>query len=98
MLISKINDMLKTDSYLTGMGLAVIVAIVGYFVTLGLLSRNELVEGLIYTPRPRIPALVGLAANILLFRYFMVGRKLEKTGKGFLIVTFASLILIFLFL
>jgi len=98
MLLSKITDILKKDSYLVGIFLALIVAIAGYLITIGLLSRNELVEGLIYLPRPRVPALVGLAANIFLFRYYMVGIKLEKTGKGLLLVTFVSFILVFLFL
>jgi hypothetical protein len=98
MLLSKITDILKKDSYLVGIFLAVIVAIAGYLITIGLLSRNELVEGLIYLPRPRVPAMVGLVANILLFRYYMVGVKLEKTGKGLLFVTFVSFILVFLFL
>ncbi len=98
MLIAKITDILKRNSYIIGICLAVIVAIAGYFITIGLLSRNGLVEGLIYLPRPRVPALVGLVANILVFRYYMVGLKLEKTGKGILLVTFVCFFLVFLFL
>jgi len=98
MFLSKITYILKNDSYLVGICLAAIVAIAGYFITLGLMSGNERVEGLIYTPKPRIPALIGLVANILLFSYYMVGLKMEKTGKGILIVTFACFIGVFLFL
>jgi len=41
--------------------------------------------------------LLSLSANLLLMRYYLVGIKYVKTGKGILAVTFVLMLLIFVF-
>jgi hypothetical protein len=42
--------------------------------------------------------LVSIFANLFLFRYYMIGLKLEKTGKGILLAMFVLMIVYFIFL
>lgn len=54
------------------------------------------VEGFIYAPRPYIPFLVAIVANLFPFRFFMVSKKYDRTGRGILLVTFIMVITYFL--
>ena len=42
--------------------------------------------------------LLGLAANLIVMRYYLVKRKFEKTGKALLILTVVLIILFLIFL
>ena len=69
-----------------------------YGLTILILSFWGNVQGLIFTPKPQVPGLVGIAASVLAFRYYMVSLKFEKTGRGIMLVTFLLFLANFLLL
>ena len=90
--------MFKKDNWILGIAIGAILPLVLYGLTILILSFWGNVHGLIFTPKPQVPGLVGIAANILAFRYYMVNLKLDKTGRGIMLITFAYVIVIFIFL
>ncbi len=40
----------------------------------------------------RIQLFLAMVPNLLLMRYYLVSRKMEKTGKGILLVTFIGIV------
>lgn len=49
-----------------------------------------------YITDQRIPLLLAMVPNLLLMRNYLVGRKMEKAGKGILVVTFVGIVGAFL--
>jgi hypothetical protein len=90
--------MFKKDNWTLGIAIGAILPLVFYGLTIMVLSQWGLVESLIYTPKPKTPGLIGLAANILAFRYYMVNLKFDKAGRGIMLTTFAYVIMLFIFL
>lgn len=89
--------MLNKDNWALGIVLGILLPLVTYAVLLALLHWYNGVEGLVYTPRPRAPGLVAVFSNLFPFRYYMVSKKYDKTGRGILLVTFALAIVFFYF-
>ncbi len=87
--------MFKKDSLIFGLLIGVILPLAVYAMAIVTLSRYGHVDGFIYTIRPKVPALLAAAANLFPFRFFMVNKKFDKTGRGILLVTFLMVILIF---
>ncbi len=87
--------MFKKDSPTTGILIGVILPLAVYALAIITFSRYGHVDGFIYTIRPKLPALIAVAANLLPFRYYMVNKKFDKTGRGILLITFIMVILIF---
>ena len=83
------------DSWGWGVLLGLVVPAVLYALIIALLWILGISQGLIYTENPQAPALAGVAANLLLFRYLMVNRKIDKAGKAILAITFVLTFLIF---
>ena len=75
--------------------MGIVLPLVIYFLALLTLSQYGYVEGLVYTLRPRVPALVAIVANLVPFRYYMVNKKFDRTGRGLLLATFLFVILVF---
>lgn len=46
--------------------------------------------------KAKVPFLLALIPNLLLIRITLINWKLDKTGRGILIVTFAWMVLVFL--
>lgn len=90
--------MFKKDTWLLGMAIGAVLPVVIYGLTILVLSHWDTVVAGVYTPNPKTPGLVGIAANLLVFRYFMVNMKHDKTGSGLLIITFVLVLLLFIFL
>ena len=44
---------------------------------------------------PKIPFLIAFIPNLLVMRYYLVNLKLEKAGKGILLITFIGVLLVF---
>jgi len=86
---------LINDSWGWGVLLGLVVPAVLYALIISILWILGINQGLIYTENPQAPALAGVAANLLLFRYLIVNRKLDKAGKAILAITFVLTILIF---
>lgn len=83
----------NSDNYLTGVALALIVAGVFYGLVQLLISNIEVLP--YWLTKPKVPYLMALIPNLILFRFYMVNKKLDKTGRGILIVTFIGLLAIF---
>lgn len=83
------------DSWGWGVMLGLLVPTVLYALIIALLWVLGISRGLVYAENPQAPVLAGVAANLLLFRYLMVNRKVDKSGKAVLAITFVLTILVF---
>jgi len=54
---------------------------------------------LVYTnlTEARIPFLLSLIPNLLLMRFWLVGKDKQSSGKGVLLITFLNMLAIFIF-
>jgi hypothetical protein len=90
-----IPDFIKKDNYLTGLLLGVAAPIIFY----GLLYLIDMLlysfAGVHLTPEYHYLYLLSMAFNIILFRYYFVSLKAEKTGKGILLVTIIYIMVYF---
>ena len=88
-------EFLKKDNYLTGLLEGIILPVVLY----GLLYLADMLlfsaTGVHLTPEYHYMYLLSIAANIILFRYYFVTLKAEKTGKGILLVTIVYILVYF---
>ena len=87
--------MLNKDRWTLGIVIGLVLPLIVYGLVLLILKQHGYVEGLIYLPRPRVPGLVAVFSNLFPFRYFMVNKQFDKTGRGILLVTFAMALLVF---
>lgn len=90
--------MFKKDSWTTGLLIGALLPLLVYALTILILGFTGKVDGLVYTPKPQVPGLVGLAASIFAFRYYMVSLKFDKTGRGILVMAFIYFLANFIFL
>jgi len=89
--------MFNKNSWLLGFLLGIVIPVLVYFLIITVLWLVGKTNGLEYQNQPQAPALAGMAINVLLFRYYMVNRKADKTGSALIAVTFLLTIGIFLF-
>lgn len=88
---------LKRDSFLLGVIMGTTIPWVFFGILFGI---NHLIGSYHYdVPFLKISTLmlISVIANVFLMRYYMVKLKFEKTGKGFLILTFSYIILFFVY-
>lgn len=90
--------MFKKDSWTTGFLIGALLPLLGYALTILILSFWGNVDGMVYTPKPQVPGLVGIAASIVAFRYYMVSLKFDKTGRGILVTAFVLFLANFILL
>lgn len=90
--------MFKKDSYHLGVLLGLFILATLYFVAIGILYFLGKTEGIIFLQNPQAPILAGVAANLLLFRYYMINLNAYKTGKALLAITFVFTIAAFVIL
>jgi hypothetical protein len=82
--------MFKKDHILLGMLYGILIPAIGYGITVfgfkqkGVPLMPELLENIM---------LLLIAANGILLRFVLVNKKMEKTGRGILIVTMIMLII-----
>ncbi len=89
--------MLHRDNWILGVVIGLILPLLVYGLAISVLSRYGHVDGLIYLPRPRVPGLLAVFSNLIPFRYYMVNKKYDRTGRGILLITFAYALLFFYF-
>jgi hypothetical protein len=81
--------MFKKDSMLTGILIAVVVIVAGYF---ALHYLNVFISNYFFnrTPvfRESTIRVIAIFLNVFPFRYFMLKTNYEYTGRGILLVTF----------
>lgn len=87
--------MFNKDSWTLGVLIGILLPLVIYALAISTLAGYGYVENFIYTIRPKVPALLAAFSNLLPFRYYMVNKKYDRTGRGILLVTFAFVILVF---
>jgi uncharacterized membrane protein len=83
--------MLKSNSFLAGAVGGSILPGISLFVFLYLLKGNFLILN-----KPGIPYLVAIALNMFITRYCF-SKQQDKTGMGFILVTFIFMAAVFLF-
>ena len=87
---------LKKDSLLLGIVIGIVFPTI-LFVVFYLLSRGFAPAGKDYLVQlPKI-ALISIFPNLFTLRYYLIKLKLDKTGRGILLVTFVFAILYFVF-
>ncbi len=88
---------LKKDRWALGVTIGIILPLIIYGLLLLVLGQYGRVDDLIYVPRPKAPALAAIFANLFPFRYYMVNKKFDRTGRGILLITFIMTVLLFYF-
>ncbi len=88
-------EFLKKDNYPVGLLLGLIVPVLLY----GLLYLTDKLlfstTGIHLTPEDHYLYLLSIVLNIILFRYYFVSLKAEKTGKGILLVSIVYILIYF---
>jgi hypothetical protein len=93
-----IKTWLKSNNFLTGAVIGLIIPLPAAFI-FALLTRLLQLSFHIFTSvRMADMFLLGLAINLIVMRYYIRKLKLENTGKGILVVTFALVAVFFIFL
>lgn len=93
-----LKNWLNTDSYVVGVVLALLLPIPSTVLFLGLLRLVQDLFHFFETVRNSDIILLSLSVNLVVMRYYLVKRKLEKTGKGLLILTVIMILLFFILL
>ncbi len=88
--------MFKKDDIYLGMKIAAVSPPITFLVLYGLIWLIVTVFGLYPFLQQSSLAMLGIAANFVLLRYFFSGKGLHETGKGILLITFAWVLAFFL--
>lgn len=80
----------KINTLIAGMLIGILLAGGVYLFLLLLFSIVPAIGQ--YITDQRIPIFLAMVPNLLLMRHYLVGRKMEKTGKGILLVTFVGIV------
>jgi hypothetical protein len=87
--------MLNKDSFILGIILGIIIpAIVFGLLYLAAYAVKFISAGI--QINAHVLLLVSFLPNLFIMRYYLVNRKLDKTGRGILLITFIYFILYFL--
>lgn len=86
---------LNKDSWTLGIVIGVILPVIVYAIVILAFAQSGHVENFIYTIRPKVPFLVAAFSNLFPFRYYMVNKKYDRTGRALLLITFLMVILVF---
>ncbi len=89
--------MLNKDRWTLGIVIGLVLPALVYGIVLLILQPHGYVDGLIYLPRPKVPGMVAVFSNLIPFRFFMVNKKYDRTGRGILLVTFVLAMMLFYF-
>lgn len=89
--------MFKKDHYLFGLLIGILVPVIlfGLIYAMNYLLFNLGVAK--YYLDLETHVLISLAGNLLPIRYYFVNFKFDKTGRGILLVTFATILIFFAF-
>ncbi len=89
--------MLNKDRWTLGMVIGFLLPMVVYCLIILILYPFGYVDNMIYTLNPAMAPLLAVFSNLLVFRYYMVTKKYERTGRGLLLVTFLMALAVFYF-
>jgi hypothetical protein len=89
--------MLKKDNWWLGLGLGILLPAVLYAIIMAILSQWGTISEGVYVLKPSTSQLLALFSNMVIFRYYMVNLKFDKTGRGILLATIAYAAVYFYF-
>lgn len=89
---------LKSNNFITGAILGLIIPVPTALVFALMIRLIQINFQFLTRVRMADLFLLGLAVNLLVMRYYIRKLKLENTGKGILVVTFALVAVFFIFL
>lgn len=92
-----IKKIFKQDSFVLGIVFGIVAPWILYGILYLLLNViiGNLLFGISFLLKQSTLQLLSIIINLLAMRYYMVNLKYEKTGKGFLIITFIYIITFF---
>ncbi len=93
-----IKTWLKSNNFLTGAIIGLIIPVPAALIFAVLTRLIQLSFHIFTRVRMADMFLLGLAVNLIVMRYYIRKLKLENTGKGILVVTFALVAVFFIFL
>jgi len=93
-----IKTWLKSNNFITGAILGLIIPVPTALVFALMIRLIQINFQFLTRVRMADLFLLGLAVNLLVMRYYIRKLKLENTGKGILVVTFALVAVFFIFL
>lgn len=89
--------MIKKDHYILGLVIGILVPVI-LFVLIYAMNYLLFIMGVAkYYLDLESHVLLSLAGNLLPIRYYFVNLKFDKTGRGVLLVTFATILIFFVF-
>ncbi len=94
----QLKQWLNSDKYSLGVLLGLIIPVPSAFVFILLIRLSQHYLHAFTMVRDMDMLLLGLSVNLIVMRYFFIKRKLEKTGKGLMIITVVLIILFLIFL
>ncbi|KAF0130952.1 MAG: hypothetical protein FD155_1221 [Bacteroidetes bacterium] len=86
----------QKDHLITGIIIGFVTTSLLYFLMDVIIDMLEVIP--VWLKNPRTPFLIALIPNLFIFRYFMVNRKQDKTGRGLLLTIFIVVFAVFLFI
>jgi hypothetical protein len=86
----------QRDHLITGIIIGLVTTALLYFLMGVIIDMLEVIP--VWLKNPRTPFLIALIPNLFIFRYFMVNRKQDKTGRGLLLTIFIVVFAVFLFI
>ncbi len=86
----------QKDHLITGIIIGFVTTSLLYFLMGVIIDMMEVIP--VWLKNPRTPFLIALIPNLFIFRYFMVNRKQDKTGRGLLLTIFIVVFAVFLFI
>lgn len=87
--------MYKKDHYIVGLLIGILVPVILFLMIYGINYLLFILGVAKYYLDLETHVLISLAGNLLPIRYYFVNLKFDKTGRGILIVTFATIIIFF---
>jgi hypothetical protein len=79
--------MFKKDNWLLGIALGVLLPVIVYGIILLVLKQLGTTPTGNYALKPSTTRLLALFSNFIVFRYYMVNLKYDRTGRGILLAT-----------
>jgi len=94
-----IRNFFNRDTFVFGVILGFLLPILGYFVITGLdylfIPPSNNIEGLRYLRNSTV-IVISIFLNLFPFRYYMINKKYDRTGRGILFDTFIMTIAFFI--
>jgi hypothetical protein len=87
------KTILRINKLLYGVLIGLLLAMLTFGITLFIWETFPSVKRLLYDPR--IPFIIAFIPNLLVMRHYFVNLKLEKAGRGILLITFVGVLLVF---